>query len=65
MNLGAGDRYSMWAGEISLNLTQLSYVRKQVAMATAQVLLHRFWYVTSMKQFGMAVSEPYMFEQFE
>ncbi|KAI5124345.1 hypothetical protein M0805_008952 [Coniferiporia weirii] len=27
--------------------------QKQVAMATAQILFHRFWYVTSMKQFGI------------
>ncbi|KAF8321101.1 cyclin-like protein [Clavulina sp. PMI_390] len=27
--------------------------QKQVAMATAQVLFQRFWYVTSMKQFGI------------
>lgn len=29
--------------------------RNQVAMATAQVLFQRFWYVTSMKQFGIGV----------
>ncbi|KAJ6618345.1 cyclin-like protein [Mycena sp. CBHHK59/15] len=27
--------------------------QKQVAVATAQILFHRFWYVTSMKQFGI------------
>ncbi|KAJ7771721.1 cyclin-like protein [Mycena metata] len=27
--------------------------RKQVAVATAQILFHRFWFVTSMKQFGI------------
>ncbi|THH04693.1 hypothetical protein EW145_g5323 [Phellinidium pouzarii] len=27
--------------------------QKQVAMATAQILFQRFWYVTSMKQFGI------------
>ncbi|KAJ7582605.1 cyclin-like protein [Mycena floridula] len=27
--------------------------QKQVALATAQILFHRFWYVTSMKQFGI------------
>ncbi|THV07891.1 cyclin-like protein [Dendrothele bispora CBS 962.96] len=27
--------------------------RKQVAVATAQILFQRFWYVTSMKQFGI------------
>lgn len=30
--------------------------RKQVAVATAQILFQRFWYVTSMKQFGIGVS---------
>ena len=29
--------------------------RKQVAVATAQILFQRFWYVTSMKQFGIGV----------
>ncbi|KAJ2931397.1 hypothetical protein H1R20_g5687, partial [Candolleomyces eurysporus] len=28
--------------------------RKQVAIATAQILFQRFWYVTSLKQFGVA-----------
>ncbi|KAJ7043209.1 cyclin-like protein [Mycena alexandri] len=27
--------------------------QKQVAVATAQILFHRFWFVTSMKQFGI------------
>ncbi|KAL0580195.1 hypothetical protein V5O48_001788 [Marasmius crinis-equi] len=27
--------------------------QKQVAVATAQILFHRFWYVSSMKQFGI------------
>ncbi|KAG8932167.1 hypothetical protein FRC02_001584 [Tulasnella sp. 418] len=27
--------------------------QNQVAMATAQVLFQRFWYITSMKQFGI------------
>ncbi|KIJ60646.1 hypothetical protein HYDPIDRAFT_177349 [Hydnomerulius pinastri MD-312] len=27
--------------------------QKQVAVATAQILYHRFWYATSMKQFGI------------
>lgn len=31
-------------------------IRKQVAVATAQILFHRFWFVTSMKQFGIGVS---------
>jgi hypothetical protein len=26
-----------------------------VAVATAQILFHRFWFVTSMKQFGIGV----------
>jgi hypothetical protein len=30
--------------------------RKQVAVATAQILFQRFWFVTSMKQFGVGVS---------
>lgn len=30
--------------------------RKQVAVATAQILFQRFWFVTSMKQFGIGVS---------
>jgi hypothetical protein len=30
--------------------------RKQVAVATAQILFQRFWYTTSMKQFGIGVS---------
>lgn len=30
--------------------------RPQVTMATAQVLFQRFWYVTSLKQFGIKVS---------
>jgi hypothetical protein len=30
--------------------------RKQVAVATAQILFHRFWFVSSMKQFGIGVS---------
>ena len=29
--------------------------RKQVAVATAQILLQRFFYVSSLKQFGVAV----------
>ena len=29
--------------------------RHQVAVATAQILFQRFWYVTSMKQFGIGV----------
>ena len=29
--------------------------RKQVAVATAQILFQRFWFVTSMKQFGVGV----------
>jgi hypothetical protein len=36
--------------------TELMKVRKQVAVATAQILFHRFWYVSSMKQFGIGVS---------
>jgi hypothetical protein len=31
-------------------------------MATAQVLFQRFWYVTSMKQFGIKVSAAAMSE---
>ncbi|KAG1749025.1 cyclin-like protein [Suillus paluster] len=30
--------------------------QKQVAVATAQILFQRFWYATSMKQFGIGVS---------
>jgi hypothetical protein len=30
--------------------------QKQVAVATAQILFQRFWYTTSMKQFGIGVS---------
>ena len=34
--------------------------RKQVAVATAQILFQRFWFVTSMKQFGVGVSNVYV-----
>lgn len=40
---------------ISLRLEK----RKQVAVAAAQILFQRFWFVTSMKQFGVGVSFPY------
>lgn len=33
--------------------------RKQVAVATAQILFHRFWFVTSMKQFSIGVSDTF------
>lgn len=32
--------------------------RPQVAMATAQVLFQRFWFVSSLRQFGIRVSSP-------
>lgn len=41
------------SGEHDIILMDL---RKQVAVATAQILFHRFWFVTSMKQFGIGVS---------
>ncbi|CCM06232.1 uncharacterized protein FIBRA_08478 [Fibroporia radiculosa] len=34
-------------------MLRLAENRKQVAVATAQILFQRFWYVTSMKQFGI------------
>ncbi|KAG6334562.1 hypothetical protein ID866_4538 [Astraeus odoratus] len=34
-------------------LKQARNPRKQVAVATAQILFHRFWFVTSMKQFSI------------
>ncbi|KAL4074637.1 cyclin-like protein [Scleroderma yunnanense] len=33
--------------------------QKQVAVATAQILFHRFWFVTSMKQFSIGVSDTF------
>lgn len=33
--------------------------QKQVAVATAQILFQRFWFVTSMKQFG--IGRPHFF----
>src|SRR5882762_8525911 len=39
----------------SLTRTDTWNIRKQVAVATAQILFHRFWFVTSMKQFGIGV----------
>ncbi|KAG1774313.1 cyclin-like protein [Suillus placidus] len=35
--------------------------QKQVAVATAQILFQRFWYTTSMKQFGIGVSPSLLF----
>jgi hypothetical protein len=32
------------------------WTRKQVAVASAQILFQRFWFVTSVKQFGIGVS---------
>ncbi len=34
-------------------------LRKQAAVATAQVLFQRFWYVSSMKHFSIGVSGPF------
>jgi len=33
--------------------------RKQVSVATAQILFQRFWFVTSLRQFGVGVSSPF------
>jgi hypothetical protein len=43
-------------GHDSSPVTDLYHLcRPQVTMATAQVLFQRFWFVTSMKQFGIKV----------
>lgn len=47
---------SMYAGIIlCTEMLKVYEGRKQVAVATAQILLQRFWYVSSMKQFGIGV----------
>lgn len=40
----------------SSHVLRLYENRKQVAVATAQILYQRFWYVSSMKQYGLGVS---------
>ena len=41
---------------------QYSCTRPQVVMATAQVLFQRFWFVTSLKHFGIRVSARRQFD---
>jgi hypothetical protein len=40
---------------LSRTETLIKQDRKQVAVATAQILFQRFWYVSSMKHFGIGV----------
>ena len=41
--------------------TYLHIYSPQVAMATAQVLFQRFFYMASLKEFGIVVSSSYLF----